>query len=130
MNEANVSLLLSDKEENELSTLLYDHKEPFETYKEPLLRIVVHEFDIIMNIERPYPPFLRQPTYPASQKTREALGLQIKEHLDLAIIRNVCHNEEVEIITPVIVAWHNGKSKMVGDFTALNTYTFPVRVTP
>ncbi|MBW0557700.1 hypothetical protein O181_097415 [Austropuccinia psidii MF-1] len=29
--------------------------------------------------------------------------------------------------TPVIVAWHNGKSRMVGDFRALNTYTVPDR---
>ncbi|MBW0593136.1 hypothetical protein O181_132851 [Austropuccinia psidii MF-1] len=29
--------------------------------------------------------------------------------------------------TPVIVAWHNGKSRMVGDFRALNTYTVPER---
>ena len=29
----------------------------------------------------------------------------------------------VEITTPVIIAWHNGKSRMVGDFRALNSYT-------
>ncbi|MBW0468893.1 hypothetical protein O181_008608 [Austropuccinia psidii MF-1] len=39
----------------------------------------------------------------------------------------VGHNEEVEITSPVIVAWHNGKSQMVGDFRALNTYTVPDR---
>ncbi|MBW0538326.1 hypothetical protein O181_078041 [Austropuccinia psidii MF-1] len=42
-------------------------------------------------------------------------------------MRKVGHNEEVEITTPVIVAWNNGKSRMVEDFRALNTYTVPER---
>ncbi|MBW0588092.1 hypothetical protein O181_127807 [Austropuccinia psidii MF-1] len=51
----------------------------------------------------------------------------MRELLDLGVIRKVGHNVEVEITTPVIVAWHNGKSRMVGDFRALNTYTVPDR---
>ncbi|MBW0584242.1 hypothetical protein O181_123957, partial [Austropuccinia psidii MF-1] len=77
--------------------------------------------------EQYYPPLLRGPSYPASTKSREALETHIKELLDLGVIRKVGHNEEVEITTPVIVAWHNGKSRMVGDFRALNTYTVPDR---
>ncbi|MBW0549908.1 hypothetical protein O181_089623 [Austropuccinia psidii MF-1] len=111
----------------ELSALLYYHKEAFASYKEPLGAIVGHEFDTILNIERPYPPLLRRRAYTESPKSREALEINIKELLDLGVIRNVVHNEEVEITTPVIVAWHNGKSRMVGDFRALNTYTFPDR---
>ncbi|MBW0533091.1 hypothetical protein O181_072806 [Austropuccinia psidii MF-1] len=41
--------------------------------------------------------------------------------------KKVGHNEEAEITTPVIVAWHNGKSRMVGDFRALHPYTVPDR---
>ncbi|MBW0518673.1 hypothetical protein O181_058388 [Austropuccinia psidii MF-1] len=77
-------------------------QEAFASEKEPLGEIIGHEADIILNIERPYPPLLRRPSYPES-------------------------NEEVEITTPVIVAWHNGKSRTVGDFRALNTYTVPDR---
>ncbi|MBW0478597.1 hypothetical protein O181_018312 [Austropuccinia psidii MF-1] len=110
-------------QESELSALLYDHKEAFASDKEPLGAIFGHEVDIIPNIERPYPPLLRRPAYPASPKSREALEIPIKELLDLGVIRKFCHNEEVEITTPVIVAWHNGKYKMDGDFRALNTYT-------
>ncbi|MBW0523006.1 hypothetical protein O181_062721 [Austropuccinia psidii MF-1] len=127
LNEAGISLHLTDSQENEPSALLYDHKEAFVSDKEPLGAIVGHEFDIILDIERPYPPFLRRPAYPASPKSREALEIHIKELLDLGVIRKVGHNEEVEITTPVIVAWHNGKSGMVGDFRALNTYTVPDR---
>ncbi|MBW0579319.1 hypothetical protein O181_119034, partial [Austropuccinia psidii MF-1] len=129
LNEAEISLHLTDKQENELSSLLYDHRGAFASDKEPLGAIIGHEVDIILNIERPYPPLLRRPAYPASPKSREALEIHIKELLDLGVIRKVGHNEEVEITTPVIVAWHNGKSRMVGDFRALNTYTVPDRCT-
>ncbi|MBW0554313.1 hypothetical protein O181_094028 [Austropuccinia psidii MF-1] len=89
--------------------------------------ILGHEVDIILNIERPYPPLLGKPAYPAGLKSREALEINIKELLDLVVIRKVGHNEEVEITTPVIVAWNNGKSRFVGDFRALSTYTVPDR---
>ncbi|MBW0545810.1 hypothetical protein O181_085525 [Austropuccinia psidii MF-1] len=127
LNEAEISLNLSDKQENELSALLYDHKEAFASDKEPIGAIMGHEVDIILNIERPYPPLLRRHAYPESPKSREALEIHIKELLDLGVIRKVGHNEEVEITTPVIVAWHNGRYRMVGGFRALNIYTVPDR---
>ncbi|MBW0544904.1 hypothetical protein O181_084619 [Austropuccinia psidii MF-1] len=75
----------------------------------------------------PYPPLLRRPAYLANTRSREALEIHIKELLDLGVIRKVGHNEEVEINTPIIVAWHYGKSRMVGDFRALNSHTVPDR---
>ncbi|MBW0547062.1 hypothetical protein O181_086777, partial [Austropuccinia psidii MF-1] len=113
--------------ENELASPSYDHKEAFASEIELLGAIICHEVDIILNIERPYPPLLRRPAYPASPKSSEALEIDIKELLDLGVIRKFGHNEEVEKTTPVIVAWDNGKSIMVGDFRALNTYTVPDR---
>ncbi|MBW0549682.1 hypothetical protein O181_089397 [Austropuccinia psidii MF-1] len=127
LNEAEISLHLTDKHESELSDLLYDHKEAFKSEKEPLGAIIGHEVDIMLNIERPYPQLLGRTAYPESPKSREALEIHIKELLDLCVIRKVGHNEEAEITTPVIVAWHNGKSRMVGDFRALDTYTVPDR---
>ncbi|MBW0556869.1 hypothetical protein O181_096584 [Austropuccinia psidii MF-1] len=127
LKEAEISLHLTYKQENELSSLLHDHRGAFASDKEPPGEIIGHEADIILNIERPYPQLLRRPEYPASPKSREALGTHIKEILDLGVIRKAGHNEEVEITTPVIVAWHNGKSRMVADFRALNTYTVPDR---
>ncbi|MBW0542087.1 hypothetical protein O181_081802 [Austropuccinia psidii MF-1] len=78
-------------------------------------------------MERLYPTLFRRPAYPVSPKSREALDIHIKELLDLGVIRKVGHNEEVEITTPVIVAWHNEKFRMVRDFRSLNTYTVPDR---
>ncbi|MBW0575960.1 hypothetical protein O181_115675 [Austropuccinia psidii MF-1] len=84
LNEAEISLHLTDKQESELSVLLYDHKEAFASEKETLRAIVGHEVDIILNIKRPYPPLLRRPAYPETPKCREALELDIKELPDLS----------------------------------------------
>ncbi|MBW0469104.1 hypothetical protein O181_008819 [Austropuccinia psidii MF-1] len=127
LNKAEFSLHLTDKNEIELSALLYYHKETFEADQEPLGAIVGREVDIFGNIERPYPPLFTRPAYPASPKSREAPEIHIKELLYLGIIRKVWHNEEVERTTPVIVALNNVKSRMAGDFRALNTYTVPDR---
>ncbi|MBW0524073.1 hypothetical protein O181_063788 [Austropuccinia psidii MF-1] len=45
--------------------------------------------------------------------------------MKLGVLRKVGHNEEVEVTTPVIITWHNDKSRMVGDFRALSTLTIP-----
>ncbi|MBW0542911.1 hypothetical protein O181_082626 [Austropuccinia psidii MF-1] len=39
------------------------------------------------------------------------------------VIRNIGHNEIVEITTPVLITWNYDKSRMCGDFRALNSYT-------
>ncbi|MBW0552778.1 hypothetical protein O181_092493 [Austropuccinia psidii MF-1] len=110
-----------------LIDLLFKYKNAFSTEKEPLGAIIGHEVDIILNVEKTYPPLLRRPTYPASPRAREALEVHIKELMDLGVPRKVAHNEQVEVTTPVIITWHNGKSRMVGDFRALKTYTIPDR---
>ncbi|MBW0513451.1 hypothetical protein O181_053166 [Austropuccinia psidii MF-1] len=83
LSEAEISLHLTDSQENELSALLYDHKEAFASDKEPLGKILGHEIDIILNIERPYPPLLRIPAYPESPKSREALEIQFSNKYKL-----------------------------------------------
>ncbi|MBW0484939.1 hypothetical protein O181_024654 [Austropuccinia psidii MF-1] len=75
----------------------------------------------------PYPPVLGKPAYPASPRAREALENHIQELIQLGVLRKVGHNNEVEVTTPVLIAWNNDKPRMVGDFEALNTYTFPYR---
>ncbi|MBW0577426.1 hypothetical protein O181_117141 [Austropuccinia psidii MF-1] len=67
------------------------------------------------------------PDYPASPSARKALESHIDELIKLGVLINIGHNEEVEVTTPVIITWHNDKSRMVGDFRALNTYTIPDR---
>ncbi|MBW0490503.1 hypothetical protein O181_030218 [Austropuccinia psidii MF-1] len=93
LKEAEISLHLTDKQENELSSLFYDHKGAFASDKEPLGATIAHKVDIILNIERPHPPLLRRPAYPEKPKSREALEAHIKELLDLGVIRKVSNNE-------------------------------------
>ncbi|MBW0587017.1 hypothetical protein O181_126732 [Austropuccinia psidii MF-1] len=99
----------------------------FATGREPLGAIIGHEVDIILNVEKPYPHLLRTPPYPASPRAREALEAHIKELMDLGVLIKVGNNEQVEVTTSVIITWHNGKSRMVGGFRALKTYTIPNR---
>ncbi|MBW0533163.1 hypothetical protein O181_072878 [Austropuccinia psidii MF-1] len=98
-------------------------------WKDKLIPIEGHEVDLILNVARPYPPLLRRPANPASPRVREALESHINELMKLGVLRNVGHNEEVEVTTPVIITWHNDKSRMVGDFRSLNTYTISDRYT-
>ncbi|MBW0570659.1 hypothetical protein O181_110374, partial [Austropuccinia psidii MF-1] len=76
---------------------------------EPLGAIIGHEVDIILNVEKPYPALSRRPAYPDSPRAREAIEVHNKELMDLGVLRKVGHNEQVEVTTPVIIAWHNGK---------------------
>ncbi|MBW0505205.1 hypothetical protein O181_044920 [Austropuccinia psidii MF-1] len=84
------------------------HKDAIETDKEPLGAITGNEVDIILNVEKPYPPLLRRPVYPASPRAREALEVHTKELMDLGILRKVGHNEQVEVTTPVLITGYNG----------------------
>ncbi|MBW0568168.1 hypothetical protein O181_107883 [Austropuccinia psidii MF-1] len=86
-----------------------------------------HEVDITVNIDRPYPPVLRKPAYPASPRAREALEKHIQELIPVCVLRKMGHNEEVEVTKPVVISWNNDKSRMVRDFRALNIFTVPYR---
>ncbi|MBW0534668.1 hypothetical protein O181_074383 [Austropuccinia psidii MF-1] len=110
-----------------LIDLLFKFKNASATDKESLGAIIEHEVDIILNGEKPYPPLLRRPAYPANPRAREALEVHIKELMEIGVLRKVGHNEQVEVTKPVIITWHNGKSRIVGNFRALNAYTIPHR---
>ncbi|MBW0536685.1 hypothetical protein O181_076400 [Austropuccinia psidii MF-1] len=110
-----------------LIDLFFKYEIAFVTDKEPLGAIIGHGLDIILYVEKPYPPLLRRTGYPSSPRAREALEVQIRELMDLAVLRKVGHNEQVEVTTPVIITWQNGKSMMVGDVRALKAYTIPDR---
>ncbi|MBW0544457.1 hypothetical protein O181_084172 [Austropuccinia psidii MF-1] len=112
---------------HELIDVFYTYDNAFSSDNEPLGAIKGHEVDITLNIDRPYPPVLRRQAYPASPRAGEALQIHIQELIQLGVLRKVGHNEKVEVTTPVIISWHNDKSRIVGHFRALNTYTVPDR---
>ncbi|MBW0582408.1 hypothetical protein O181_122123 [Austropuccinia psidii MF-1] len=125
--EAQINPSLSPKMRHDLINVLYTYKNSFDSDNELLSTIKGNEVDITLNIDRTYPPVLRIPAYPASPRAREALKKHIQEFIQLGVLRKVGHNGEVEVKTPLIIAWHNDKSRMVGDFRELNTFTVPDR---
>ncbi|MBW0549967.1 hypothetical protein O181_089682 [Austropuccinia psidii MF-1] len=102
--EAQINRSLSPKMRHELVDVLYTYKTAFTSYNGPLGAIKGHEVDITLNVERPYPPVLRRPAYPASPRAREALEKHIQELIQLGLLRKVGHNEEVELKPPVIIS--------------------------
>ncbi|MBW0488265.1 hypothetical protein O181_027980 [Austropuccinia psidii MF-1] len=125
--EAQIDPSLSPNMRKELINVLYTYNNPFPSDNEPLGAIKGNEIDINLNIDRPYPPIIRRPAYPASPRAREALQKHIQELIQLCVLGKVDHNEEVEVTAPVIISWHNDKSRMVGELGALNIYTAPDR---
>ncbi|MBW0541100.1 hypothetical protein O181_080815 [Austropuccinia psidii MF-1] len=107
--------------------ILFQYRKVFASDNEPIRAIKGHEVDIMLNVERPCPPLLRRPAYPDIPRARESLEIHIDEVMKLGAVRKVGHNEEVEVTTPVIINWHNDKSRMVGNLRALNTYTITDR---
>ncbi|MBW0554221.1 hypothetical protein O181_093936 [Austropuccinia psidii MF-1] len=125
--EPQISPELTPEMKEELIEILFQYREAFASNNKPLGANKGHEEEIMPNVERPYPPLLRRQAYPASLRAREALQSHINELMKLGFLRKVGHNGEVEVKTPVIITWHNDKSRMVGDLRALNTYTTPDR---
>ncbi|MBW0555392.1 hypothetical protein O181_095107 [Austropuccinia psidii MF-1] len=96
--------------------MLRKNRPEFAIGEEPLGKIRGHEIELYLDVERPYPPMLRRPLYPASLETRKEIEKHINELLDMDVIRSIRHNEIVEINTPVLTTWLDGKSRLCGDF--------------
>ncbi|MBW0479786.1 hypothetical protein O181_019501 [Austropuccinia psidii MF-1] len=66
---------------------------------------------------------LRRPPYPESTESRKEIEKHINQVLEMNVIRKIGHNEIVEVTTPVPISWHDGKSRLCGDFRPLKNYT-------
>ncbi|MBW0522149.1 hypothetical protein O181_061864 [Austropuccinia psidii MF-1] len=113
--EAQISPELRPEMKEELIEIIFQYREAFASDNYPLGAIKSHEMDIVLNVERSYPPLLRRPAYPDSPRAREALESHINQLMKLGVLRKVGHNEEVEVTTPVIITWNNDKSRMNAD---------------
>ncbi|MBW0525682.1 hypothetical protein O181_065397 [Austropuccinia psidii MF-1] len=90
--EAQISTELTLEMKEELIEILFQYREAFASDNEPLRDIKGHEVNIMLNVERPYPPLLPRPAYPASPRAREALESHINELMKLGVHRKVGHN--------------------------------------
>ncbi|MBW0486190.1 hypothetical protein O181_025905 [Austropuccinia psidii MF-1] len=111
----------------DLIEILFQYRDAFASDNEPFGAIQGHEVGIMLDVERLYPQIGRRPAYQASSRAAKELEAHINERMRLGVLRNIGHNEEVEVTSPGIISWHNDKSSMVGDCRALNTYTIPER---
>ncbi|MBW0494111.1 hypothetical protein O181_033826 [Austropuccinia psidii MF-1] len=121
--EGQFSTALTGKQKLSLLKMLRKNRPAFSIGEEPLGKIRGHDIELYLDVERPYPPILRRPSYPASLEARKKIEKHINELLDMDFIRKIGHNEIVEINTPVLITWHYGKYRLCGDFSALNNYT-------
>ncbi|MBW0518176.1 hypothetical protein O181_057891 [Austropuccinia psidii MF-1] len=121
--EGQFSTTLISKQKLSLVKMLRNNRSAFSIGEESLGEIRGHDIELYLDVERPYPPMLRRTPYPESLETRKEIEKHINELLDMDVIRNIGHNEIVEITTPVLITWHDGKSRLCGDFRALNNYT-------
>ncbi|MBW0492354.1 hypothetical protein O181_032069 [Austropuccinia psidii MF-1] len=107
--------------------MLRKNRPAFAIGEEPLAEIKGHDIELYLDVEIPYPPILSRPTYASSLETRKEIEKNIKELLDMDVIRKIGHNEIVEITTPVLINSNDGKSRLCGYFRALNNYTIADR---
>ncbi|MBW0561313.1 hypothetical protein O181_101028 [Austropuccinia psidii MF-1] len=121
--EGQFSTTLTSKQKLSLLKMLRKNRPAFAIGEEPLGKIKRHDIELYLDVERPYPPTLRRPPYPAILETKKEIEKHINELLDMDVIRKIGHNEIVEITTSVLITWHDGKSRLCGDFRALNNYT-------
>ncbi|MBW0472063.1 hypothetical protein O181_011778, partial [Austropuccinia psidii MF-1] len=120
--EGQFSATLTSKQKLSFLKMLRKNRAEFAIGEEPLGKIRGHDIDLYMDVQRPYPPLLRRPPYPTSLETRKEMKKHINELLDMDVIRKIGQNEIVEITTPVLITWHDGKSRLCGNIRAVNDY--------
>ncbi|MBW0546047.1 hypothetical protein O181_085762 [Austropuccinia psidii MF-1] len=121
--EGQFSTTLTSKKKLSLLKMVRKNRPAFAIGEETLGKIRGHDIELYLDVVRPHPPMLRKPPYPASLETRKEIEKNINELLEMDFIRKIGHNEIMEVTTPVVSTWNDGKSRLSGDFTAPNNYT-------
>ncbi|MBW0524117.1 hypothetical protein O181_063832 [Austropuccinia psidii MF-1] len=110
--EGQFSTALTSKQKLSLMKILRKNRPAFAIGEEQLGKIRGHDIELYLDVERPYPPMLRRPPYPASLETRKEIEKHINKILEMDVIRKIGHNEIVEITTSVLITLHDGKSRL------------------
>ncbi|MBW0547551.1 hypothetical protein O181_087266 [Austropuccinia psidii MF-1] len=90
---------------------------------ELLGKIKGHDIELYLDLERAYPPMVKQPTYPDIQGTRKEAEKHLDECLEMVIRTKIGENDILEVTTPILIAWNDGKSRLCGDFIAQKNFT-------
>ncbi|MBW0463553.1 hypothetical protein O181_003268 [Austropuccinia psidii MF-1] len=67
------STTLTSKQKLSFLKILRKNRQSFAIGEEPLGIIKGHDIELYLDVERPYPPILRRPPYPASLETRKEI---------------------------------------------------------
>ncbi|KAG0139010.1 hypothetical protein CROQUDRAFT_24771, partial [Cronartium quercuum f. sp. fusiforme G11] len=110
--EAEFGPKLTTKQKKTIENIIIQYAEQFGLIGKEIGTIINHPVHVSLNIEKPYPPILRKAAYPASPRNRIEIEKHIDELMKLGIIRKVSEAEEVDVTTPIIITWHNGKSRL------------------
>ncbi|MBW0519857.1 hypothetical protein O181_059572 [Austropuccinia psidii MF-1] len=121
--EGKFSTTLTSKQKLSLLKMVRKNRSASAIGEEPLGKIRGHDIELYLDVESPYPPILKCPPYPESLETRKEIEKSINELLEMDVLRKIGHNEIVEITTPVLITWHDGKARLFADSRALNIYT-------
>ncbi|MBW0483595.1 hypothetical protein O181_023310 [Austropuccinia psidii MF-1] len=76
--EGQFSASLTSKQQLSLLKILKRNTPAFAIGEEPLGKIRCHDIELYLDVERPYPPMLRRPSYSESLKTRK----EIEKHIN------------------------------------------------
>ncbi|MBW0582589.1 hypothetical protein O181_122304 [Austropuccinia psidii MF-1] len=71
--EGQFSTTLRSKQKLSLLKMLRKNRPAFTIGENPLGKIKGHDIELYLDVERPYPPMLRRPPYPASLETRKEI---------------------------------------------------------
>ncbi|MBW0464539.1 hypothetical protein O181_004254 [Austropuccinia psidii MF-1] len=93
--EGQLSTSLTSKQKLSLLKILSKNRPAFAIGEEPLGKIRGCDIELYIDVERPYPPMLRRPPYPAILETRKEIEKGINELLDMDVIRKIGNNEIV-----------------------------------
>ncbi|MBW0499888.1 hypothetical protein O181_039603 [Austropuccinia psidii MF-1] len=116
------SAKLTSKQKLSLPKTFRENIPDFAIGEEPLGKMRGHNIELYLDVERPYPPVLREPPYPESLETRREIDKNVNELLDMDFIIKIGHKDIVEVTTAFVITWHDGKYRLCGDFRSLKNY--------
>ncbi|MBW0485323.1 hypothetical protein O181_025038 [Austropuccinia psidii MF-1] len=118
--EAQYGTKLMTKMKISLLKILRKHRESCAIGNEPPSKIKGNDIELNLEVERPFPPFLRKQPYLESLETRKDIDKHINEPLEMGVIRKIGHIEIVEVTTLVLITCNDGKYRPCEDSRALN----------
>ncbi|MBW0496675.1 hypothetical protein O181_036390 [Austropuccinia psidii MF-1] len=89
LREGPFSSKLTSKQKLVLLKILRKHRVAFSIMEEPLGKIRVHDSELYLDGEIPYPPILKRPPYPESLENRKDIEKNSNELLDMDVIRKI-----------------------------------------